>query len=408
MANIYYVDNVNGNDQDIAVVGDGVYTHATKTIVKTGAFANAVTGYRIDITGGTNITPGLYKIATNADANTITLVNAPGVDDQTDISIDSNDGNTEAQAFATLARAADAVIAGDTVYVQNTATDYTDEDEAGATTSNVEISTIGTETARIYWRGYTTTISDAGIAIVNAGNTFASCLMGLPDFHTFENFRFTDATGEGLSHGGSSGVLYKNCEIDDHGSKGVHADNGTVFINCEVYNNGTYGIEGDLGLVMIACRIYDNDKGVLARNSLSYGCVYFNNATTNVESFVETNIHGMINCTIDGETVGKGYHGSDAATVTSTPILVNNIIYDLVTGIETEIDYTAVTFPANAQGVAVLNNLFNSNTADATSITTGDDPQTGAPQFTNEAGADYTLASGSPAIDNGYDAGNFV
>lgn len=63
------------------------YTHATKTLSKTGAFASVAVGESIYVSGGTGATAGFYVIATNADANTITLETAPGTGDQSDFAI---------------------------------------------------------------------------------------------------------------------------------------------------------------------------------------------------------------------------------------------------------------------------------------------------------------------------------
>jgi hypothetical protein len=64
------------------------YTHSTKTLVKAGAFASVTVGDQLYVSGGTNATPGLYEIATNADDDTVTLVTAPGTGDQTDFVLD--------------------------------------------------------------------------------------------------------------------------------------------------------------------------------------------------------------------------------------------------------------------------------------------------------------------------------
>lgn len=60
------------------------YTHATKTLSKTGAFADVVVGESVYVASGTNATAGWYEIDTNADDDTVTLVTAPGTGDQTD------------------------------------------------------------------------------------------------------------------------------------------------------------------------------------------------------------------------------------------------------------------------------------------------------------------------------------
>jgi hypothetical protein len=64
------------------------YTHSSTTLSKTGAFASVNVGDQLYISSGTNATPGLYTIATNADDDTVTLSTAPGTGDQTDFVLD--------------------------------------------------------------------------------------------------------------------------------------------------------------------------------------------------------------------------------------------------------------------------------------------------------------------------------
>lgn len=68
------------------------YTHATKTLTGTGAFTGwtFVSGAMALVVSGTNVNPGsIIEVATNADANTITLGTSLGstVDGQTDIAV---------------------------------------------------------------------------------------------------------------------------------------------------------------------------------------------------------------------------------------------------------------------------------------------------------------------------------
>lgn len=63
------------------------YTHATKTLSKTGAFADVAVGESVYVDSGTNVTQGWYEIATNADDDTVTLVTAPGAANASDFVI---------------------------------------------------------------------------------------------------------------------------------------------------------------------------------------------------------------------------------------------------------------------------------------------------------------------------------
>lgn len=86
--NYVYRASFMGQYTEAATAVTGVaYTHATKTLSKTGAFSDVAVGETIYVSGGTGATVGWYEIATNADDDTVTLVTAPGSGDQSDFAI---------------------------------------------------------------------------------------------------------------------------------------------------------------------------------------------------------------------------------------------------------------------------------------------------------------------------------
>lgn len=52
----------------------GSFVTATKTLTKVGAFTNAVAGDRVNVTGGTGVTPGWYEIASKTSADVVVFV----------------------------------------------------------------------------------------------------------------------------------------------------------------------------------------------------------------------------------------------------------------------------------------------------------------------------------------------
>jgi len=68
------------------------YTAATKTLTKAGAFSGIdnthPTGYRIRITGGTNMTPGTYWVASKVSDDAVVLATDAGTDDSVDAESD--------------------------------------------------------------------------------------------------------------------------------------------------------------------------------------------------------------------------------------------------------------------------------------------------------------------------------
>lgn len=73
-------DSNDGRDAFGFGISGGAYTAATKTLTKTGAFSSYVyqTGDRVYISGGTNMTAGLYTIASRVSDDAITLETAAG------------------------------------------------------------------------------------------------------------------------------------------------------------------------------------------------------------------------------------------------------------------------------------------------------------------------------------------
>lgn len=87
-----YVDYAAGNDYKGASFSDGAYTSATKTLVKTNAFAASKANHWLYLTGAA-INPGYYKIAAWTDASTVVLASDAGAND-TAVSCTQHDGTT--------------------------------------------------------------------------------------------------------------------------------------------------------------------------------------------------------------------------------------------------------------------------------------------------------------------------
>lgn len=324
---------------------------------------------------------------------------------------DINSGLSEVLAFATLQKAAETVADGEIVYVQS-GTSYTVQH--GATGANLEIQTEGTVDSKISWIGYTQTgvLDDNGVVTIDAGSGWANVVKGADaqrvGHNNFKNFRFTGSTADGISGTSADSLNFENCQIDNNPTNGVHLDNNISFINCEIHNNGN-GINADISTKAIACKFHDNTGyGMVTQSGLLFACEFYNETNGGVQFSSINNTAAVINCTFDGDDdTGIGIDINDSAGIPESVAIINNIFNDLATGIESDtIDFTALPL---SDAIIVKNNLFNSNTADATRINTGedaiiDDP----PLFTNEAGRDYTLGSSSSAIDTGYDGGSIT
>ena len=176
-------------------------------------------------------------------------------------------------------------------------------------------------------------------------------------------------------------------------------------IRCTFDNNVTGGLTVDLGAVCIDCQSHTNGNGVgidVVAGSLINCLVYGNGTGDGIQCNAGASFAFVVyGCTLDGENSGVGIDDNSAGV--GMRAYVNNVIYDWATGIDFANDHGEL--------VAIENCLFNSNTTDVNGnidVGIGENPQTGAPLFTDEAGDDYTLQSGSPAKAAGADAGDVV
>lgn len=85
-------ENPAGFSMFFAVGGSAVtgatYTTATRTLTKTGAFANVSAGDWVNLTGGTGITAGYYQIESKTNNNTVILAASAGGSNNTDTTFD--------------------------------------------------------------------------------------------------------------------------------------------------------------------------------------------------------------------------------------------------------------------------------------------------------------------------------
>jgi len=312
---------------------------------------------------------------------------------------DANDGLSEQEAFASLAKAADMVDDGDVVYVQATGS-YTAQD--GTNDCVLYLDDTGLSSAPITWIGYVSDVNDGGIVTIDASANSLTNVVSLPGTsyrYVFKNFRFTGASGNGVEGSDADYLVFVNCSFDNNGGKGVNLDDYNTFANCIFYDNAGTGASTNTFSRYFNCIIYNNDSEGLVihdgtiSNSLAYG------NGDHAMYLLTTSPYGIyiLNSTIDANSHRGIYQ---AATDTGWNMIVQNtIIANASTGIYSSTDY--------GNRIVDSHNLFYSNTsnvhkwldptdADASyrgSSVTATDP------FTNAAAGDYSLASGSAAIE---------
>lgn len=322
-------------------------------------------------------------------------------------------GVDEANAFS-MADATAAAVAGDTFDVK--AGTYIADDSASSSIMDVDVS--GTAQNLISWIAYTTTPGDFSpgdvpVVILNAAtNSLTNCILLFSGFifNKWQGFQFTGASGEGVAgSNNASGMYFFDCKFDNNGGTGIRGNDQLSFLRCEFTQNAR-SMDCDLNIDVVGCRFHDEGAsfGVVCDTQLSrfYYNQFYNNgpviavqvqttSTANVSAsvFIGNIIDG------DGNATSRGYKWSTLNYV--PPVIMNNIFFDLNEAIiNTGGSPTRYTY-------TVGNNLFSTCTTDlpGTAVLVDGDISNSIDPFTDSAARDYTLITGSAAIDAGFDFG---
>ena len=316
---------------------------------------------------------------------------------------DGNAGTSEGagNAWATIDHAMNTVVADDKVFVKASAT-YAE---------NATIDTAGGFGTPIVFEGYTSTPGDHGLVTHNAGASSACITSAATSgvHYIFLNFDWNGSTGTAscVDAANADNMTFVNCKAHNSSVYGFNVDQTCMFMNCEVYSNTFYGISCDVNSKAIGCIAHSNgweQFNCAGDWKILYKCVAYNPGSGRDLIRAQGNdiTEGVIACTLDGDNDGSCV--GIEATNESDALFIDNIVYDCATGMD-----LGSTFYETAGGI-VCHNLVNSNTTDysvASEELIGHKDVTGAPAFTDEAGDDYTLGDGSPAIDAGITPGTF-
>lgn len=392
----YFCQN-GGNDANDGLdnIGAGLatatWTEITKTLTQAGHGYTFAAGDVIYLATGTGlVTPGLYEV-TSSTANTIVLAatsSLPGVGDANDVAAGDDgtgDWATSSGPWLTIDFAMNSVVASDKVWLRSTA----------AFVESPAIDTAAGATTEIVFEGYATDLGDVGQITITGmlTDTIATSIMycfkniifdangananavQLSSYNiTWRNCVFKGATGNGCSSG--SVACFYECEFLDNALDGASVSS-SLFLNCKFYRNGSAGIDCSSGLIC-------------------YNCVFFSNGGHAIDGgAINDRALIVLNCTIDGDAKDTGDGVTSNAAFRGYTVVMNTILYDCSVGINSHYGDRDI----------LVHNLLNSNTADYTGDSSGQEGEvTGAPNFVNEvAGADYTLDTGSPAIGAGSD-----
>lgn len=301
---------------------------------------------------------------------------------------DSNsyaDAQTSTTPWLTIDHAMSNVVAGDTVWIKG-GTNYNE---------TATIVTVGTVAAPIFYKGYTTTTGDGGKATLYNSTTLTygiTSSLTSYTYNVFENLIVDNYDGSGVSATGTDALQFINCDFTNNGGYGAVVDNHNGFINCHAEGNSSIGFRMDQGALFFCSSTANSSYG--AKNtdgdSLYYGCEFYANTNRELDTGVGSFV---INCTVDGDGGGVGIN---SGTAIRRQYFINNIVYDCTTGIDAaSVSFFNIGF-TNLLYSNTSNYLDYDTRAQATDVYT-------APTFTDEANADYTLGSGSGAINTGTD-----
>jgi hypothetical protein len=297
---------------------------------------------------------------------------------------DGNAGTSEGagNAWATIQKAMDTVVAGDKVWIK----------ASGTYDENADVVTAGAGNSfEILFEGYSSIPGDDGrVTWKNSSGTALTDTVGSA-YCYFRNFDFNGSSSTGVSLNGFYG--FENCIFQNNGVYGVNGSSRFCFLNCEFYNNSNYGaFFTSFDITVIGCIFGGNASGLRASTRcVVYKTLFYNNANA-----INVNNDGLIALgnTLDGDNVG-----GTGITIGGNmfKLIVDNIIYDFTVGVS-----QSATVGAELATAVVDYNLVNDNNTDysiagANWRTQGQYDVTTAPAFTDEANDDYTLDSASPA-----------
>jgi len=286
-------------------------------------------------------------------------------------------------AWATIQYAVTNSSAGDQIYIKASA-DYTE----GVTL------TAGTAAAWKTFTGYTSTPGDGGKATVDAtGYSYGIDFPGFANSYIrLENIIVENGTSGGTEASATGYVAYDNCEANNNGYDGFGSGpNYATYLNCSADGNTHDGfvVNNPAALAFCASTGNGGDGFFGGSHTALVGCV----ATSNAGDGISIRVLCAANCTIDGD----GDDTDIGINIGEYPsLIINNIVYDCTTGI---------AGTSGFGGDIVSNNLLYANSTNFSNVENeSNNLTTDPPAFTDEAGGNYTLASGSAAKNAGADA----
>lgn len=369
---------------DLATSGVGVTTLTSAT----GGFTEAMVDNCIQIRSGTNVTAGFYEVTAYTDTNTVTLDRAP--DDGVG-GVASGVGDLGG-GLATIQKASDNMAACNYIYIKS---------GTYAETLTINGATCGTANSTSFI-GYQTSRGDDPIGanrpVIDGGSARANCINinGNYDRFSFYNLICQNATGTGITGSSlSTGDFFYNIRSTGNGAWGVAGIPGADYYAVEIDNNTSGGISTAGNLFYS----YLHDNSGMGMDTAGGVWIQFSVADTNSNDGFETgNRTSWVNNVAYNNTGASsdGFSFNDN-TDGSLNMAFNNISKDNGSN--------AFSLDAGGRFYLFDYNIYNGHTTELNGLSgmQHEDHNIGDvdPSFTNAAAGDFTVASGSPALDAG-------
>jgi len=377
---------------DLATSGAGVTTLTSVT----GGFTSVMVDNCIRINSGTNFTVGYYEITVFTNTNTVTLDRTPSAAGAGSSGAGSVGGATLSISGQTTTTLEDSLVAGQTIHIKNEAWNE----------AVVIDSIAGGNGTPITWEGYNTTRGDDPTEANRPRNNRASAagdaFRVTVARQTFKNLWASNAGDDGFDFD-SVGYLFNNCRSSNNGDAGFvrttgSAGNALTFFNSESDTNTGVGVSilaNSAGGFIMFSYLHDNTSVGFGGGAKDVGIVLGSIIEANASDGVLNLLSPVSNSVFDGNTGASSDGLSVGDTSGSRLLYVNSIITNNGA-------YGVNRTTTGQEFVFDDYNNYNGNVTAATNnVTTGESTITTDPSFTNRAGGDFTVASGSGVLGTG-------
>jgi hypothetical protein len=329
---------------------------------------------------------------------------------------DTNSGTSSGAAWLTITKAANTMLAGDTVYV-------------GAGTYNEQLKSVRHATLGNPIRFYADTngIYTGDVGVVGITKSGFAAVVIDHHYHEVVGYRIFNSSNGAKFTGGVGGLL-QNCEIYGHANPGIIVSNGSTSAtirNCDCHDNNGFGMDvnsgptfsvfdstfhhntsagiqlgqtATLNFNFARCRIYSNSQeGVeVSQGTGTFkNCLIYDNGATGIRvSGTSTNKNFSIwNCTVVNNGTNGIWQSQGVLNITNS-IIANNL------GKGLQCDAGTMTHSYNL--------VFANNGGNYLYTGTGTGEVSSDPQFVNAGLKDFHLNASSPAINTGTNASGTV